>query len=279
MAELIGYLRKYLVFPSKWATWAVALWVILTHLHDASEFSPLLIITSATRGSGKSRVLEALELFVLRPWKNLSPTDAVLFRKIDVDHPTLLVDEADNTNWRERPALVAILNGGFARSGAVVPRCVGEDWEPKDFSVWAPKALATKGLRGIPDTTLSRAVIVHMKRRLRSERVARFRERVARKESASLRAKVVRWAADHFADLANAEPAMPETISSRRRCLEPARGYRRCTGGGLGRPGSGSGRKPERQRAARRTWLNGSWPTFTPFSSPPTPTPARRCPR
>lgn len=216
MNELSQHLMKYIVFPSKWATWAVALWIIMTHVHDASEFSPLLIVTSPTRGSGKSRVLEVLELLVLRPWRNLSPSDAVLFRKIDVNHPTLLIDEMDNTNWRERPALVAILNGGFAKFGSVVPRCVGEDFEPKDFSVWAPKVLASKGVRGMPDTTLSRSVVIRMQRRKKDcEPVARFRARVARKESAPLRAKLVRWAADHFHDLTNAEPDEPETISDR----------------------------------------------------------------
>jgi hypothetical protein len=94
------------------------------------------------------------------------------------------VDEADNTNWRDRNGLVSILNGGFAKSGAVVPRCVGEDFDAKDFSVWGPKALATKGLKGIPDTTLPRSVIIHMKRRTKEETVTRFRERQARLESA-----------------------------------------------------------------------------------------------
>lgn len=48
-------------------------------------------------GSGKSRLLEVLELLVLRPWMNIAPSDAVLYRKVDIDHPTLLVDEVDNS--------------------------------------------------------------------------------------------------------------------------------------------------------------------------------------
>ena len=92
------------------------MWVLFTHVHDAGDYSPILVITSATKGSGKTRVLEVLYFLVPKPWKNLSPSDAVIYRKVDLEHPTLLLDEADNTNWRDRKELVALLNGGFPNS-------------------------------------------------------------------------------------------------------------------------------------------------------------------
>ena len=150
LEALLAFFDRYPVFPSRAARLAVALWAMLTHLHDAVAFSPLLIITGPTRGVGKSRVLECLELVVRRAWKMVSPSDPVLYRKIDQDHPTVLIDEADTTAWRDRPGLLAMLNGGFSKAGAVVSRCGTEadDFAPRDFSVWAPKALASRGLRG-----------------------------------------------------------------------------------------------------------------------------------
>ena len=45
--------------------------------------------------------------------------------------------------------------------------------------------------------------------------MARFRERVTRREAAPLRAMLVRWAADTAEEVAKAEPRMPDAISDR----------------------------------------------------------------
>jgi hypothetical protein len=47
------------------------------------------------RRSGKTRLLDVLELLVANPWRVITPSEAVVFRKIDADSPTLLLDEVD----------------------------------------------------------------------------------------------------------------------------------------------------------------------------------------
>jgi hypothetical protein len=216
LAEVLAALKHYIAFPSQEAAEAVALWALFTHLHDAVEFSILLIITSPTRGSGKTRVLEVLSYLVARPWKNLSPSDAVLFRKVHKDHPTLLLDEADNIAWADRAGLVAMLNGGFSKAGAVVPRCVGEggSLDTFDFSVWCPKAIACIKTR-LPDTTLSRSVIIPMQRRQRNEPVEKLRERQARAFLDPIRQRLARWATDHMSEVSTVEPTIPDALSDR----------------------------------------------------------------
>jgi hypothetical protein len=216
MAEVVAALRRYIVFPSPEAADAVALWALFTHLHDAGEFSILLIISSPTRGSGKTRLLEVLSFLVARPWKVLSPSDAVLFRKVHKEHPTLLLDEADNIRWADREGLVAMLNGGFSRAGAVVARCVGEraNLDTFDFSVWCPKALACIKTH-LPDTTMSRSLVIPMRRRKRDEPVDKLREQRARTFLEPIRQRLARWASDYMSDVVAAEPRIPDALSDR----------------------------------------------------------------
>ena len=47
---------------------AVTLWVMMTHAIDAFDCVPYLMISSAEKQSGKTRLLEVLEVVVARPW-------------------------------------------------------------------------------------------------------------------------------------------------------------------------------------------------------------------
>lgn len=209
-------LREYLILPRAEDYDALALWIVFTHAHDAFEHSPLLIVTSAERGSGKSRVLDLLACLVPKPWAMLSPSDAALFRVIEQHHPTLLLDEADNIEWAKRGELLSLLNGGFKRRGSTIPRCVGEGaaMEVKDFSVWCPKAFASLRLE-LADTVVSRSIVIRLERKLPTERVARF---YATKTEAALdpvRRQTARWVADHETAVQSVDPAMPDTLSDR----------------------------------------------------------------
>jgi hypothetical protein len=110
-----------------------------------------------------------------------APSEAVLYRKIERDHPTLLLDEVD-TIWRggggrndNHDGLRALLNAGN-ESGVRVPRCAGPRGEQLvDFDVNCPKVLA--GIGQLPETVADRSILVAMKRRTKRERVERFRRR------------------------------------------------------------------------------------------------------
>ena len=95
--EIERTLRRYVVMSDD-AHAIVTVWVAHVFAFQAFEFTPYLAITSATKRSGKSRLLEVLEV-ILGPTKavstaNISP--ASLFRLID-DKPgmAVLFDEVD----------------------------------------------------------------------------------------------------------------------------------------------------------------------------------------
>jgi hypothetical protein len=202
---------------------AGALWVAHTHAFDAADCTPYLAINSAEKQSGKTRLLEVLRLLVSRPWFTGRVTAAVLTRKIDAAHPTLLLDESDAAFAGEKEyaeALRGILNTGYRRLG-VASCCVGKGAEMgyKDFSTFCPKAIA--GIGKLPDTVADRSIPIRLKRARRGE-VERFREREAQREASEIAAKLGAWCAVNLEKLRQTQPDIPANLSDRQAdCCEP----------------------------------------------------------
>src|SRR5262249_61320102 len=110
---------------------------------------------------------------------------------------TILYDEIDGlfgTAAREEANLDvrSVLNGGYRR-GSKVYRCItiGKKIEVEALDAFAPVALA--GLRGLPDTLASRAIIVHMRRRAPDEHVEPWRERRVRPQAEAIYRRLAGW--------------------------------------------------------------------------------------
>ncbi len=89
-------------------------------------------------------------------------------------------------------------------------RTIGDDHEPRQFSTWAPAAIAMIGR--LLDTLSDRSLIISLQRRKASEKVDSFRS--DRTEHLTVLArKMVRWAQDHGAKLAAADPDMGELVN------------------------------------------------------------------
>ena len=206
-------LRAYVVMSSAQSA-ACALWVMHTHALDGAAYSPYLALVSAEMRSGKTTLMKLLELLAARPWRVITPSEAVVYRKIDRDHPTLLLDEFD-TIWkdREQEPLRALLNAGN-EPGTTVPRCAGANRdEIRDFAVYCPKALA--GIGRLPQTIADRCIEIRLKRKANNERVARFRRREVVVHTEPLRAQLAEWASSAEDVLADARPQLPDELDDR----------------------------------------------------------------
>jgi hypothetical protein len=159
-----AFVRRFVVLDDDQAD-AVALWVAATHVFEAFACSPYLAISSAEKRSGKSLLLEVLELLVRDPLPTSNISDAALFRVIDERKPTLLIDEIDavfGKKAREREELRGILNAGYRR-GAVTHRMGGSNnTSLQTFSVFCPKAFAGIG-DCLPDTIADRAIPIRLR--------------------------------------------------------------------------------------------------------------------
>jgi len=173
----------------------LAFFSLATHVYDCFDAFPYLGITSPTKRCGKTRTAEVLELFCARPLRTVGMTPAVLFRSIERDKPTLIVDEAEGLRDKgERSTeLLAILNAGY-RKGQTVRRCVfrGKEWELPDFETYCPKVLVA--INHLPDTLADRTISIRMRRRYAGERVDRFIVAQARRDTAPVRDMCEKWA-------------------------------------------------------------------------------------
>ena len=115
----------------------------------------------------------------------------VPFRLLAQEQITLLFDEVDAV-WSKRGKddnhedLRALLNAGYKR-GASIPRCVGPKHEVTRFDVYCAVALA--GLGNLPETIMSRSIIIRMRRRAPGEKVEPLRTRIHELDGHAFRAK------------------------------------------------------------------------------------------
>ena len=195
---LEAVLRRYVSFTTPEQATVLALFVVHTWFFedDRVETTPYIAVRSVEPESGKSRLLEVLDLLVRRPWLAINPSESVMFRNIEENHPTLLLDETDTIfgpTAGPYEALRSILNAGF-RKGVRVPRSVasGRSFKVEHFEVFCPKVLA--GLGKLPDTIRSRSIIIELRRKKADEPISRFRRRRVELETRPLREALAQFA-------------------------------------------------------------------------------------
>jgi len=219
LAQVEALLRRFVAYPSEHAHIAHALWIAHTHLVDSFESTPRLAFLSPEPASGKTRALEITELLVPNPVEAVNVTPAYLFRKVGSEDgpPTVLFDEIDTVfgpKARDNEELRGLLNAGH-RKGAVAGRCVvrGRTVETEEIPAYCAVALA--GLGDLPDTILSRSVVVRMRRRSTSERVESYRRRVHTPEGHAIRDRLAAWAETVAETVGNAWPELPPSVEDR----------------------------------------------------------------
>jgi Protein of unknown function (DUF3631) len=216
---VVKFLRRHVVLDDHQAD-AVALWIAHTHVLDAADITPYLSISSAEMRSGKTTLLELIEMLARDPWLTGSVSAATLARKIDQQPPpTLLLDESDTAfggDGEYGEALRGILNSGYRRGGKY-SRCVGSSGNSLavyDFSTFGAKAIA--GISKLPDTVSDRSIAIRMKRKAPGESVAKFRRREVAENAEPLQRQLAAWVEDiDVNDLAEARPEIPEELNDR----------------------------------------------------------------
>ena len=214
MDALVAFIRRYVALSNHQAN-ELALFVVHTHAFEAAESTPYQNIGSATKQSGKTRLLEVLELLVATPWLTGRATTAVLARRIEKERPTLLLDETDAAFKAESEyaeSLRAILNSGYRHTGKASV-CLAGGSSYVDLATFCPKAIA--GIGTLPDTVADRSVPIWLQRRRPSDRIERLRARDARQQVKPLRAALQAWATGNKDDLRSARPTIPTTLGDR----------------------------------------------------------------
>ena len=186
------FIRRFVILPPR-ARLPIALWIVATHLYDVFESFPYLAIESPVKQCGKTRLTEVIELLVNKPRRAVNISEAALFRLVDKDAPTLILDEAEALAGKTDRAesIRALLNAGNRR-GLEIPRCVGSTHEVRTFRVYCPKVLC--GIGACPDTTRDRSIVIEMQRRQVGEEVERFINRRVQPEAVPLQERIFSFA-------------------------------------------------------------------------------------
>ena len=219
LEDVQKFLSRFVAYPSDHAQVAHVLWIAHAHLMGAWESTPRIAFLSPEPASGKSRALEVSDLLVPDPVHAVNVTPAYLFRKVGSEDgpPTILFDEIDTVfgpKAKENEDLRALLNSGHRR-GAVAGRCVMRGSTVITEEIPSYSAVALAGLGWLPDTIMTRSVIVRMRRRAPDERIEPFRCREHAPEGEALRRRLVGWAATVLEEATAARPQMPAGVEDR----------------------------------------------------------------
>lgn len=210
------FLGRFISYPSEHARVAHALWIVHAHMMPCWDSTPRLAFLSAEPASGKTRALEITELLVPNPVPTVNVSPAYLFRKVGSDEgATILYDEIDTVfgpRAKDNEDIRGLLNAGHRR-GATTGRCVmrGNQVTLEELPAYAAVALA--GIGWLPDTILSRSVIIRMRRRHAGEKVEPFRRRIHETDGWRVRDLIIAWAQSASRNMI--WPVLPQEIVDR----------------------------------------------------------------
>lgn len=190
ISRVEDYLRQYVAFVDPAVTLPLALWCIGTFVHSVFDVFPYLIITSATKRSGKTRLSELLGFLSSKPSPFAGMTAATMFRIIEQDAPTIFFDESEILSREAASDMRAVLNVGY-RQGQTIPR-VGDRGQIQYFKTFCPKVFILIG--DTYDTLRDRSIMVVMQR---MDAPKRFTISAATAESAPLKKEIEKWTKKH----------------------------------------------------------------------------------
>jgi hypothetical protein len=159
---------------------------------------------TAQGGCGKTTTLDILATMVPRPLRAENMSSAVLFRVVDQEQPTLILDELDT--WLAKDTeLRGLLNAGH-KPASHAYRCEGPGNIIRAFKAYAPTALA--GLGSLPPTLRDRSILIPLTMAQEGQPYAAFDPNKTELEN-TLGRKLARWVKDTFPALHACDPALP----------------------------------------------------------------------
>lgn len=185
-AELLkdfeAFYAKYMYFPEPdLQPLALACYAMASHLWPLFDAFPYLMITAATKRSGKTRLAELLYFTASNARMVAGATPATIFHMIKEEQPTLIVDEAEMFSSEAADMMRSIINVGYRR-GQTVPRM--RDGAVEHWPAYCPKVFVLIG--DTHDTLRDRCIMMRLER---GKVTQRFVYDVAKTEGELLRGR------------------------------------------------------------------------------------------
>ena len=218
-------LRKVIVLKLDAHYWALTLWIAFCYSIQEFDFAPRLCFWSPEKRCGKSLALEVVSHLLPNPLMTSSISSPALFRILDKDKTrVILIDESDtvfgrNGDKEKAEGLRQLLNASFKRGQSVL-RCEPPNFEPREFLIFAPIALAGIGTSAIPETVADRALMIEMRRMLSNERILEFESDEVERYFFPVKEKLELFARENESRYRDLRPELPrESLNPRARDL------------------------------------------------------------
>jgi hypothetical protein len=225
LTETEKLLRKLIVLKLDAHYWALTLWIAFCYSIPQFDYAPRLCFWSPEKRCGKSLALEVVSHLLPNPLMTSSISSASLFRILDRDNSkVILIDESDtvfgrNGDKEKAEALRQLLNASFKRGQSVI-RCEPPKYEPREFKIFAPIALAGIGTSAIPETVADRALMIEMRRMLPNEQILEFESDEVEKYFFPVKEKLQNFATENESQYRELRPELPrESLNPRARDL------------------------------------------------------------
>lgn len=161
-----GEFEKYIEFKDPRLYTLLTIWVIGTYLYKRFAAFPYLQLNAVKR-AGKTKLLTIISLLAYNSIFSMNMSASALFRLIQSNGATVLMDETEDLNDPERRGDIrSMILGGYKRGGFVYRSEKGENDKliPTPFEVYGPKAVANiKGLESVLEDRFIPVIMVRGK--------------------------------------------------------------------------------------------------------------------
>lgn len=161
--EVCGFIRDHLVLRSDAEYMIMALWIIASYKQGCFDTVPYLQFIGPIE-SGKTRGLRVLDMLAYRPMNNISISPSALCRMIELFHPTVLLDQAEqkfNLKSERGCEMYDIFMSGYQRGQNYVVASKDDDVNVVSRDVFGFKAVAST--RVFDEAFTSRSIQFKMK--------------------------------------------------------------------------------------------------------------------
>lgn len=191
--ELCNYLRDYIVLPPSPVV-VTAAWIVASHMYREWERFPHLGVFSPEKRCGKTKFLQLMQpvLFNCRNVSDIS--GAAIYRLITNARISLLIDEAQKfkRGGSESSLQVGELLKSSIDRDSMTVKCVGQNHEVKEFSLYCPKVIACIG--GVEEVLADRCLPIGIERKADEDDVRPCYSRDFKPVGHALNDKIQKWA-------------------------------------------------------------------------------------
>ena len=154
-------ITKYMDLYDERISSMVACWCMGTYIYNLFSGYGYILLTSQ-KDSGKSKLLKIIGQLSRNSIYLSSPSESVLFRMINGNRPTLLLDDFETLKNEERTHyILQILKIGIDEDGAIPRNEKYKDtFVPKNYNCFCPKALTNTC--SLDPITISRCITINL---------------------------------------------------------------------------------------------------------------------